>query len=79
MADIQIDSLIKLAALILGGLGVASLLAFVIARVLGNSSQKLDDKYFTVDFSGIFLWFGASCVAVGILLWIGRAFIGKVF
>jgi hypothetical protein len=82
VSDIPADSLIKLAALILGGLGIASFLAFAIAqlpRVLGASSQKLDDKYFTVDFSGIFLWLGASCVVVGFLLWLGRGVVAKMF
>jgi len=82
MADPQIESLIKIAALVLGGLGVAFILAFIVSRlprVLGTEAAKLDDKYFVVDFSGLFLWIGISCLVVGVSVWMGRSVLAKLF
>ncbi len=82
MADVQIESLIKVAALVLSGLGVAFVLAFVasrLPRLLGMEAAKLDDKYFVVDFSGLFLWLGIACLVVGVFLWMTRSLIAKIF
>ena len=82
MPDLHIESLIKIAALVLGGIGVAFVLAFIgsrLPRILAMDAAKLDDKYFVVDFSGLLLWLGISCLIVGVFLWMGRSIIAKLF
>lgn len=82
MADPQIETLIKVAALVLGGLGVAFVLTFIasrLPRLLGMQAAKLDDKYFVVDLSGLFLWLGIACLVVAVVLWIGRSLVARIF
>ena len=82
MANPQIESLIKIAALVLDGLGVALILAFIVSRLprlLGAEAAKLDNKYFVVDFSGLLLWIGISCVVVGVSMWLGRSVLARLF
>lgn len=82
MPDVQVDYLLKVVALLLGGLGVALILTFLtiqLTRLFGDQAAKLDDKYFIVDFSGVTLVLGIACLAVGVVVWFGRALISKIF
>jgi hypothetical protein len=82
MPNTQVEYLIKAAALVLGAFGVALVLAFVasrLPRLLGTQASKLDDKYFIVDFSGLFLALGIACLAVAGFLWIARSLIARMF
>jgi len=82
MAEPQIESLIKIAALVVDGLGIALVLAFIVSRLprlLGVEAAKLDNKYFVVDFSGLLLWVGISCLIVGVFMWLGRSVLARLF